>query len=199
MDSRTTKRLPQFVLLLALLLAWGWNLRALAATDPKDEAAEDTAGFKEFMTHVKDYMHVHKSAESSLPALRPTDRPELILEHQQKLAQNIRKARPHARRGDLFTHHAREAFRHAIYTEFHGPPAPHAKATLKQGDPLPEVHLRVNQEYPKTAPFTTVPPTLLLKFPKLPDELTYRIVGHDLVLYDVKANLAVDALRGVIP
>jgi hypothetical protein len=48
-------------------------------------------------------------------------------------------------------------------------------------------------------PFTTVPPTLLLKFPKLPDQVTYRIVGHDLILLDSEANLVVDTIPGSIP
>lgn len=199
MEARAKMRLIRSIVVLTVFLGSGWNSRSLSATAADHKAAEDAAGFKAFMSHVKDYIHIHKSAESALPALKPTDRPELIVAHQENLARKIREARPKARRGDIFTHQAREAFRHAIYTEFHGPPAPHAKATLKQGDPLPELHLRVNQEYPKTAAFTTVPPTLLLKFPKLPDELTYRIVGHDLVLFDVKANLVVDALRRVIP
>jgi len=57
----------------------------------------------------------------------------------------------------------------------------------------------VNKAYPDTLPYTTVPPTLLQKFPKLPDEVAYRIVGRDLVLVDVKANLVVDLISEVFP
>jgi hypothetical protein len=48
-------------------------------------------------------------------------------------------------------------------------------------------------------PFTTVPPSLLLKLPKLPDQVAYRIVGRDLILLDVEANLVVDKIPEIIP
>ena len=67
-----------------------------------------------------------------------------------------------------------------------------------QGDPVKAVRLRVNQPYPDGVPYTTVPPTLLLRLPKLPDEVAYRIVDRDLVLLDVKANLVVDLIPEVI-
>jgi hypothetical protein len=40
---------------------------------------------------------------------------------------------------------------------------------------------------------------MLQKLPKLPEEVAYRAVSSDLVLLDVKANLVVDYLRGVLP
>ena len=57
----------------------------------------------------------------------------------------------------------------------------------------------MNEPYPDGVPFTTVPPTLLLRFPKLPDQLAYRIVAHDLVLLDVDANLVIDRIPEIIP
>jgi hypothetical protein len=72
-------------------------------------------------------------------------------------------------------------------------------ATLTQGAPLPNINVAVNQPYPDGVAFTTVPPTLLLVFPKLPDEVVYRVVLHDLLLMDVKANLVVDVIPGIIP
>ena len=57
----------------------------------------------------------------------------------------------------------------------------------------------MNQTYPDGVPFTTVPPTLLLKLPKLPEKVAYRIVGRDLILLDVEANLVVDRITEIIP
>jgi len=58
----------------------------------------------------------------------------------------------------------------------------------------------VNEPYPDGVPFTTVPPSLLLEFPKLPEQVvTYRIVGHDLILLDVDANLVLDRIPEIIP
>ena len=134
-----------------------------------------------------------------MPKLKSTNEPELIVAHQKILARKIKAARLHAKRGDIFTPAAREAFRKAISSEFQGPQAPHAKATIKQGAPLKKVHLHVNEIYPESIPYTSVPPTMLQNLPKLPEEVAYRAVSSDLVLLDVKANLVVDYLPGVIP
>jgi hypothetical protein len=59
--------------------------------------------------------------------------------------------------------------------------------------------VQVNQGYPDSLPFTTVPPTLLRKLPRLPDEMAYRILGSVLLLVDRKANLIVDFMPNAIP
>jgi hypothetical protein len=82
---------------------------------------------------------------------------------------------------------------------FEGADGRRARTTIQQGEPLKEMHLHVNEPYPDGVPFTTVPPTLLLRFPKLPEQVTYRIVGHDLVLLDAEANLVVDRIPDIIP
>jgi hypothetical protein len=156
-------------------------------------------GFQEFSDRVQKYVQLHKSVEATLPKLKATNEPELIVAHQKILARKIKAARAHAKRGDIFTPAAKEDFVKAISSEFQGPQAPHAKATIKQGAPLKEVHLHVNEIYPESIPYTSVPPTMLQKLPKLPEEVAYRAVSSDLVLLDVKANLVVDYLRGVLP
>jgi len=156
-------------------------------------------GFQEFSDRVQKYVQLHKSVEGTVPKLKATNEPELIVAHQKILARKIKAARAHAKRGDIFTPAAREDFLKAMSSEFQGPQAPHAKATMKQGALLKEVHLHVNEIYPESIPHTSVPPTMLQKIPKLPEELAYRAVSSDLVLLDVKANLVVDYLPGVIP
>jgi hypothetical protein len=156
-------------------------------------------GFREFSARVQKYVQLHKSVEATVPKLKATNEPELIVAHQKILARKIKAARAHAKPGDIFTSAAKGDFLKAMASEFEGPQAPHAKATIKQGAPLKEVHLHVNEIYPESMPYTSVPPTMLQKIPKLPDELAYRAVSSDLVLLDVKANLVVDYLPGVIP
>jgi hypothetical protein len=171
--------------------------RAALAQNPAPDPS--AAGFQEFSDRVQKYVQLHKSVEATLPKLKSTNEPELIEAHQKMLARKIRTARLHAKPGDIFTPPATEAFKKLISTEFQGPPSSHAQATMKQGAPLHQVHLRVNQVYPEKVPHTSVPPTLLQKLPKLPDEVAYRTVSSDLVLIDVKSNLVVDYLIGVIP
>jgi hypothetical protein len=156
-------------------------------------------GFQEFSDRVQKYVQLHKSVEATVPKLKATNEPELIVAHQKILARKIKAARAQAKRGDIFTSAAKEDFLKAMSSEFQGPQGPHAKATIKQGAPLKKVHLHVNEIYPESIPYTSVPPTMLQKIPKLPDELGYRAVSSDLVLLDVKANLVVDYLPGVIP
>jgi hypothetical protein len=156
-------------------------------------------GFQEFSNRVQKYVQLHKSIEATVPKLKATNEPELIAAHQKILARKIKAARLHAKRGDIFTPAAKVDFVKAVSSEFQGPQASHAKATIKQGAPLHQVHLHVNEIYPESIPYTSVPPTMLQKLPKLPEEVAYRAVSSDLVLLDVKANLVLDYLPGVIP
>jgi hypothetical protein len=164
-----------------------------------EQQSADAAGFKEFSDRVNDYVKLHKSQEVLLAPLKPTVSPEAINAHQRALSLKIREARPSAKPGDIFTAAAQKSFQDVIQSAMQGPRGANMDATLKQGAPLPQINVAINQPYPDGVPFTTVPPTLLLIFPKLPDELVYRVVLHDLLLVDSKANLVVDVIPGIIP
>ncbi len=194
--SIQSNRLRGFLLAAAIAAA---SLQVMASRAQNAPPEASTAGFQEFGDRVEKYVQLHKSVESKLPKLKSTNEPELLEAHQKILARKIRNARAEAKHGDIFTPAAIEAFKKIISAEFQGPQSSQAKATMRQGAPLKEVHLRVNQVYPEHVPNTSVPPTLLQKLPKLPDEVAYRTVSSDLVLLDVKANLVVDYLAGVIP
>ena len=160
---------------------------------------KNSAGFKEFNDRVQKYLKIHKTAEGNLSKLKTTNDADAIVTHQKELAKKIKAARATAKRGDVFTPRATSEFKKAIDAEFKSSAAPHAAATIHQGAPLKEIHLRVNEVYPENVPKTSVPPTLLQNLPKLPDEVVYRVVGRDLVLLDVRANLVVDLIRDVMP
>jgi hypothetical protein len=199
----TTKRSLEYLLtmvMLGIILATvGVEFgKGQAAVSPSEEAKNE-AGFKEFMDHAQAYVNLHKLIESSLPALKPTDQPEKIANHQQALAQKIREARRHAKRGDIFSEEVRKAFRRTVREEFGGPHGHGARTTIRQGEPLKTIHLHVNEPYPDGVPYTTLPPTLLLKFPKVPDQVAYRIVVRDLILLDVEANLVIDRIPDIFP
>jgi hypothetical protein len=200
----TKRRVGQFLkfALSAVVLAAGLVPNADgqgASPASAKEAAKDAAGFKEFLDRVQAYVKLHKSLASSLPDLKPTAEPEKLTAHQQALATKIREGRPNAKRGDIFSEEAREAFRHTVRDTFGGPHGHGARTTIRQGEPLKSLHLHVNEPYPEGVPFTTIPPTLLMKFPKLPEQVAYRIVVHDLILLDVDANLVIDRIPEIIP
>jgi hypothetical protein len=199
---RTNQRVRhqmQALLLTALLTAG--CVPTARGQDPASskEQSEIAAGYKEFLDRVRPYVGLHKSIDSTLPPLKPTDLPEMITAHQFALARKIREARPNATPGDVFTVDATKAFGITIRDEFRGPHGRNARTTIRQGEPLSKIRVHVNEPYPDGVPFTTVPPTLLLKFPKLPDQVAYRIVGRDLILLDVEANLVVDEISEIIP
>ena len=199
----TRKRKIEFLLHIVM---WGLLVMSVgaklspgqAAPSPREEA-KNAAGFEDFMGRVQAYVNLHKAIASSLPTLKPTDQPEKIANHQQTLAHRIRQARRHARRGDIFGEEARKEFRRTVREEFGGPHGHRARTTIRQGEPLKTIRLHVNEPYPDGVPYTTLPPTLLLKFPKLPDQVAYRIVGRDLILLDVEANLVIDRIPDIFP
>jgi hypothetical protein len=162
-------------------------------------ALGNTHADREFSERVKKYVKLHKQMESSLPSLKVTKDPSNITEHQKALAKKIYEARRDAKQGDIFTPDVTAEFRERLSSEFHGPDATQARATIKQGEPLKAVSLEVNNTFPEGVPSTTVPPTLLQKLPPLPPEVEYRIVDRYLVLADVRANLVVDFIDGSIP
>jgi len=163
------------------------------------EQADDVAGFKEFSVRVQAYLKLQRTIESSLPALKPTDLPEMITAHQQALARKIQEARPHAKPGDIFTPAAREAFRHASRAVLEGPHSANSRAYMQPGAPDPRMRLAVNSIYPDTEPITALSPALLAAFPPLPAEVAYRVVGRTLILIDVESRLVVDVARLILP
>ena len=87
-----------------------------------------------------------------------------------------------------------------------GPENQNTRASIKEGNPKhekapgevsPVIH--VNAVYPKNAPLSTVPPTLLLTLPKLPKDIEYRFVGRTLVLRDRESNLIIDYMKEAAP
>ena len=59
--------------------------------------------------------------------------------------------------------------------------------------------LQVNQSFPENVPLQSMPPTLLMNLPGLPKGLEYRLLGRELVLRDVDANLVVDYVANALP
>ena len=170
----------------------------------------DTAdsAIKDYNDRVQHYWDLHKKIEGALPAMDKKKKepdPAVVIERERKLAAGIRAARTNAAEGDIFTPAAQKiliaAIKQALSSSSRGSTA--RGMILGEGNPKnPEsparVDMRVNAKYPSNAPLSTVPPSVLLKLPKLPQGLEYRFVGKDLILYDSQANLIVDILRKAI-
>ena len=172
------------------------------AQTPRDEPA--TPHFTEFVivrpvvradfdARVLDYFDLRKTLEDGLPAQHVTDKPDENIEIERSLARRIRRARAGARRGAIFTPAISVEFRRILLLET----TPEVRATIMDDNPGSFSH-RVNGDYPKRRPLSTMPGTFLLVLPVLPDGLEYRFLGPHLILHDTRANVILDTMSCAI-
>ena len=158
----------------------------------------DAAKIGDFSKRVADYVKVHQAAKSKLSSLKSTNSPAVIAHHEHELARQIREARGPQQPGNIFTLEISQEFRRLLAIAMQGKEAEHIRESLRHAEPVRSHPLRVDGEYPEGVPLQSTPPSLLLNLPSLPPEVEYRIVGHDLILRDVGANLVVDFLANAI-
>lgn len=150
----------------------------------------------DFEKRIGNYLQVRQTAAVAHP--KQTASPGKLNDEQEQLAASVRAARPNAQQGAIFTPEISTYFGRQIASTLRGPKGASIKATLRHAEPV-KMHVQVNQKYPQGVPLQSTPPTLLLNLPPLPKELEYRIVGSNLVLRDVGANLIVDFVPNVLP
>ena len=193
---------------MATNLGLGWALMVLLSI-PLAPAVSGAAGaqepditpqdrlVQEFQERVKNYMELHKKAAKQGPKLKETKDSAEIKAAQDALAARIRAARPNANRGNIFTPAIARHFRALMYPEMVGTAGANTKGAIQDVQPS-GIPLKVNARYPEDQPRPMVPPNVLLRLPRLPEGLEYRIVHDDLILRDVNANLIVDFIPNAI-
>jgi hypothetical protein len=174
----------------------------------------DALVLADFEKRIDAYMAIHRDAAKNAPPLKETTDPAQIKHAQEALAAKIRAARASAKQGDIMTPEIRNKFRRLMYPVVQGPAAQGTsgsekavKADVKdelkenteerkeEGRPVP---LKVNATYPPDTPLPTTPPQVLMHLPKLPEQLEYRIVGKNLIIRDIDANIIVDFVPNAI-
>lgn len=170
----------------------------------------EPAGFAGFNQNVKAYTDLVDRLEKDLGSLPDRATPEQINQHRRSLAAAIQKTRKGAQQGNLFSAAEQPAFIRILRSETAGRGGAPARKTIAEDNPkgpakpqeaehrAPPVTLAVNAPYPDGAPLSTVPPTVLLRLPKLPETVEFRFVGKALVLYDPRANLIVDFIPNAL-
>ncbi|HET9181141.1 MAG TPA: hypothetical protein VFP59_03330 [Candidatus Angelobacter sp.] len=158
--------------------------------------SEDERAVKDFHDRVVRYVAAHKVQHT---AVKPSDSGVKLSRQERQAAREIQQSRAAAKQGDIFTPRISAYFRKQLAATLHGPEGAKIRTSLRSAEPLPNIHLRVNEKYPPDLPLQSTPPTLLLNLPRLPQELEYRIVGQTLVLYEPGPNLIVDLLPNAIP
>ena len=164
----------------------------VAQTKPVQRVNQNAAVSADFEKRVADYMKLRQSAQSGLTTPKNTPSPTQLTEYQHELGDRVRSARPQAQQGDLFTPEVADLFRHLVSQSLNGPRGTQIRKSYERAEPVRGVHLAVNQAYPDGLALQSMPPSLLMNLPKLPKELEYRFVDHELILRDIAANLIVD-------
>lgn len=181
----------------AIALAILFSFAGPAAVDPALES---------FQEHLGAYVKLRKSAAANVPPLNPNASAQEIQTHDTALAEAIRKVRPNARQGEIFTAEVTPLFATLLREKLTGAGSQKTRASIKEGNPKNEKVpgevdpvIAVNAVYPKNAPLSTVPPSLLLRLPKLPKDIEYRFVGRTLILRDRQADLIIDYIKEAAP
>jgi hypothetical protein len=173
---------------------------ALLMLAPLDAAIEaraqrtnpNAATLLEFTRRVDEYVALHRKLEGTLPALPDQTTPARIDTHQRALSRLIQDARKHARQGDLFVPAMQRLVRAILRPVFRGPDGQQIKKEIIDNEYTGAVKLAVNGRYPDEVPISTVPPQVLAELPKLPEELEYRFIRTNLILFDPHAHLIAD-------
>lgn len=198
-----TKTLSVYVITLCLIAACSSSAHQQAPQQVAkgSNISADAGLIAEFSKKVNAYNELRADLAEQSPPLKETKDPAQIAAAEKALAAKIRTARANAKRGDIFTPATEAMFRRLIRPPLtKGPDAVENKAIIKEDAPKPsQVPFKVNGEYPKEAPLSTVPPDVLKALPPLPENLQYRIVGKHLILLCIQGNLIVDYMLNAIP
>ena len=181
---------------------------------PPQSVEIDDRVLAKFKDEVDEYVVLRKKALSKIPALPDKATPEQVDHHQKTLTDAIIVYRQGAKHGDIFKPDVAAAIVRVLDRELSGPEGEAILKAIQQGNPKLEgtpnprdptqeiktpVTIAVNAVYNPAAPFSSVPPSLLLKLPPLPEEVRYRFVGRTLILRDTEANVILDYVENAIP
>jgi hypothetical protein len=157
----------------------------------------DAAVLADFKSRIDAYMKLRKEAVKDAPRLKETKDPAKIRAAQDAMSIHIRAARANATHGDIFTPEITATFRRLLSPELKGDDGRDAKAIIKDDAPT-NVTFKVNAKYPEGAPVPTVPASLLVNLPTLPEPLQFRIIEKHLILLDEDADVIVDYALNII-
>lgn len=175
------------------------TLLGCAAVPALEKVNRNASLLQDFSRRVADYVKLRNTARAEVHGLKQTSSPQAMLDYEHRLAHRIREQREGVAQGNIFTPEIAAEFRRLIGVAMQTQEAARIRATLQHGSPVRLNALRVDRPYPSDVPLQTTPPSLLLDLPPLPQEVEYRVVGHQLILRDVDANIIVDWAPNAIP
>jgi len=171
----------------------------LAVIQPSAPAAQkhtpvnpDAVTIEQFKQRVGEYIALHRKLESTLPALPKQTNPQQVDAHQRALAKLIQQARAAAKPGDIFDPPMQALVRRLLVPVFSGKAGAQIKSEITDNEYKGDVKLVVNGRYPDEVPVSTMPPQVLQALPKLPEDLEYRFVLTNLILFYPHAHIIPD-------
>lgn len=160
---------------------------------PKKQTVNpDAATIDAFKKRVDEYVALRRKLEATLPALPKQTTPREVDTHQRALAKLIQEGRADAKPGDIFIPPMQNLVRRLLAPVFTGRAGEQIKAEITDKEYKGSVKLVVNGRYPDDVPVSTMPPQVLAALPKLPEELEYRFVLTNLILFDPHAHIIPD-------
>jgi hypothetical protein len=165
---------------------------------PVAASDRDAQAIADFEKGVKEYVTLREGLEDQMPKLSPQSTPEQIEAHLKAFREIVRKARAGAKPGSLFTPAIAQYIRRTIRSEYKGKDLLELRQTVMEAE-TKGVPLKVNFPYPQDKELLDMPPTLLLKLPKLPKQVKYRFVNRNMLLVDRENGLIVDYMRAALP
>jgi hypothetical protein len=208
------ERFPLTGLVLLGLAAAGCSRNPGPSLVPPQTTEMDGETLKKFQDQVQDYVQLRQKALTHIPAVSPKATAEELSARQRALTIAIVAYRKGSKQGEIFKRPVEAAIRRILQREFSGPDGPALMKEIRSGNPKVEgnpnprdpsketmqpVTVAVNAVYPDAAPFSSVPPSLLLKLPPLPEVVRYRFVGRAFILRDTEANVILDYIMDVVP
>lgn len=176
--------------------------RAVSPVGISGATVEGTAGrdgLHVFAERVAAYAELHQRMDALLPPWTVINDVESIFRRRVDLASAIRAERPDARQGDIFEPSAAAAVRGIIAAALSNVDVEFMLQGLYEECEMPVGYRpTVNAGYPAWATHE-MPVVLLHVLPVLPAAMQYRLIDHDLLLWDVDANLVVDVLPDALP
>jgi hypothetical protein len=153
---------------------------------------KNAAVLQEFMRRVEEYVKLHKKHEDTLPRLPEQTDPKQIDTHERALLKLMQAARAGAKPGEIFYPEMQRVVRELLRPVFQGEDGAQIKAEIMDNENSGAAKVVVNGRYPDEIPISTVPPQVLAQLPKLPEELEYRFIRNNMILFDPHAHMIVD-------
>jgi len=161
-------------------------------------AQSATGGLQLFDQRIAAYAQLHARIHAAVPWV-PTDDTSVLVRRRADLGAAIRAERADAKQGEMFDAATAAALRDIVADVLRGVDVERLLVDLYEDCETPVGYRPlVNASYPDWATHQ-MPVALLMALPALPTGIQYRLIDHDLLMWDVDADVIIDVLPDALP